>query len=60
MVILGYPQGGRSGSLQTLLERVADEERHLGADAFQAAVNTVARSWCRVASTPATAASGRW
>ena len=38
MVILGDPCRGDSGSLQTLLERVADEERQLAADAFQAAV----------------------
>jgi len=36
--ILGYPQGGGSASLQTLLERVADNERQLAADAFRAAV----------------------
>jgi hypothetical protein len=38
LAILGHPQGGESASLQTLLERVADNEQPLAADAFQAAV----------------------
>jgi hypothetical protein len=38
MVILGDPGRGGSASLQTLLQRVVDEERQLAADAFRAAV----------------------
>jgi len=35
--ILGYPLGGGSASLQTLLQHVADDEQQLVADAFRAA-----------------------
>jgi hypothetical protein len=38
MVILGDPGRGGSASLQTLLERVTDDERQLAADALRAAV----------------------
>ena len=59
MVILGYSGCGDSASLQTLLERVADNDRQLPADAFRAAVEHGDEVWCRVASMPPTAASAR-